>query len=245
MKLSLPAIFLLLLLRQLSFAQDTLYTLSGQIIDCQTRKPIAAVTVKLICSDGRAIEKLTDSLGRYSFNHSIVKKNLAYVVTTQVHSGINYLGSSEKFKFSTCDNSAQRTILKDLCLVKNEHCEFILPTLYFEKNNHTSFSIDPDEYDLDMLKDILLDNPGFIIEIGSHASKEEGNPLQLSQKRAEHIQNLLIKKGIAKKRLVIHVYGLEKPFVPASEIDNLKTKTEKEAALKKNRRVAFTILKIK
>ncbi len=76
-----------------------------------------------------------------------------------------------------------------------------------------------------------------ILEIGGHTDSIGNAPYnkKLSQKRADSVKNYLIKKGIAKNKLIAHGYGEKAPIVS----NMLK------AGRAKNRRIEFTIKGIK
>jgi hypothetical protein len=236
-------ILLLITTAELLKSQDAGFSLTGKVTDCQTNKSIKGVKLKLLCSDGRSLETISDSAGNYIFDSSIIKENRQYIVSTQTEMDLGYLNSSDKFKFGAFDSIAIRNIQKDFCLSKNEGCTLRLPLLRYEKNSVTTYTFDQDVFNFDFLKEMMLDNPTFVVEIAAHNSIDEKNPLKLSEKRVEYLKNILIQKGVSKDRLVMKIYGNEKPIITTEEIKQLKTDREKEDAYKKNRRVIFNIVR--
>ena len=79
----------------------------------------------------------------------------------------------------------------------------------FDKANLTEASTES----LDSLIILLNDNPNVTIELSAHCDYKGSDAynLRLSQRRAESVVSYLIKKGIAKDRLVAKGYGEEKP----------------------------------
>lgn len=107
-----------------------------------------------------------------------------------------------------------------------------LSGIQFETGNATlikaSFII------LDQIKQVLTDNPTYLIEVRGHTDnvgKPELN-LALSDKRAASVKDYLVSKGIDPKRITSKGFGDTRPVAP-----------NKTAAGKaKNRRVEFTVI---
>ncbi len=88
--------------------------------------------------------------------------------------------------------------------------------------------------DLDKLALYLIEHKAIRVEIGGHTDNigNDNYNLDLSQKRAERIQEYLIKKGVSINQLKAKGYGETKP------IDDNKTKKGR----KNNRRVEIKII---
>ena len=95
---------------------------------------------------------------------------------------------------------------------------------------------------LDTLFELLKDNPSFVIELSSHTDGKGSDPynLRLSQARAQSCVDYLIKKGIAKKRMVPVGYGMRKPVAPNKNPDGSDNPDGRAI----NRRTEFKITKI-
>ena len=94
---------------------------------------------------------------------------------------------------------------------------------------------------LDTLFQLLRDNPFFEIELSSHTDgkgKVDYNQ-RLSQARAQSCVDYLIKKGIAKKRMIARGYGMSKPIAPNTKEDG----SDDPDGRALNRRTEFKILK--
>jgi outer membrane protein OmpA-like peptidoglycan-associated protein len=94
---------------------------------------------------------------------------------------------------------------------------------------------------LDTLYDILKDNPSFHIELSSHTDGKGSDAynLKLSQARAQSCVDYLVKKGIAKKRMVPVGYGMRKPVAPNKNPDG----SDNPDGRALNRRTEFKITK--
>jgi len=232
--------------------QDNGYTISGVVMDCQTKRLAVNVRIELYGSDGSYIETLTDSAGYYFIDSRKINLNREYVIKSIVTYNSFVIGStnknglinsSDKYKFNTQDTLNKKKFVFDFCVFK-AGCVMRLPYIRFEKNSLT-YKIDEDSFDLEMLFQFLIDNPTFVVEIIGHASKEEKTPNLLSKKRANNIKEILIKKGIEEERLVVKFFADKQPYeivdVDTNEI-SYANKNE-ETSYKMNRRVVMNIVR--
>ncbi|GAB1349592.1 hypothetical protein MASR1M107_18060 [Ignavibacteriales bacterium] len=107
--------------------------------------------------------------------------------------------------------------------------------LYGVNFDFSSAKLRPESYPiLNHAAQILLSNPGLIIEIGGHtdAVGNEATNSVLSQNRAESVRSYLIEKGVEASRLTAKGYGSSVPVA-----DN---GTAEGRAM--NRRVEFKVL---
>jgi outer membrane protein OmpA-like peptidoglycan-associated protein len=99
---------------------------------------------------------------------------------------------------------------------------------------------------LDSLVDFLKIHKNLVMEVGCHTDNQ-GHPetmsSNLSMGRARVVVDYLISKGIEDERLVAKGYGNKKLLISDAEINKMKTKEEKEAGNRKNRRTEFKILR--
>ena len=115
--------------------------------------------------------------------------------------------------------------------------EIILKEIYYD---YDKWNIRKDAVPtLNKLYNILKNNPGFRIKIGSHTDcrGEEDYNLLLSQRRAQSVVDYLINKGIARNRLEAQGYG-ETKLIEKCPCDECT-----EDQHQKNRRTTFEILK--
>lgn len=106
----------------------------------------------------------------------------------------------------------------------------VLDQVYFAKGTD---SIKPTSSPiLDSVAATLRGNPQIVkVEVGGHASSDEGELWGLSSRRAASVRHALIQRGVEPKRLVIVPYGSTRP------LDDRDT----DAARDKTRRVDFLI----
>jgi peptidoglycan-associated lipoprotein len=92
--------------------------------------------------------------------------------------------------------------------------------------------------ELDKLVQILKDNPGLKIELGSHTDSRASDIYnqRLSQRRADAAIQYLVNKGISRERLEARGYGESELL-----IENAKTEVEHQ----QNRRTEFKVMEIK
>ena len=86
--------------------------------------------------------------------------------------------------------------------------EIVIPNIYYDFND---WKIRPDAaavLDTTIYK-LLVNNPGLVIELGSHTDSRGSDDynLELSQKRAQAVVDYLVKKGIDPGRLIARGYG--------------------------------------
>jgi len=225
--------------------KDRHNTISGIVKDCKYKIVIPSATIKLVGSDGSSVETKTDSRGYYLFDSSKVNLNTQYVVTTQIGMDVKtstsprgYFNSSDKVKLEITSSSDKSTSV-EFCLVPNYGCTIYLPTYLFKKNSSEKYVADTNSMSINELYQLLMDNPTFVSEIGSHASKDEVKPQLLAKNRAEKIKSDLIKLGIEPERLVVKSYSDLMPFEKNDENGNLAF----EKSNGKNRRVVLSILR--
>ncbi len=114
---------------------------------------------------------------------------------------------------------------------------FVIKHIYYDFDK--SYIRDDAEGPLDTLYQILLENPRYIVEIGSHTDARGSNRYndRLSQRRAKAVVNWLVKKGIKRSNLRHEGYGENSPTnecvnqVPCSEDQH-----------QRNRRTEFRIV---
>lgn len=232
--------------------QDSGYSISGVVKDCQTKKSVMNVRIELYGSDGSLTETLTDSAGYYFFDSKKINLNREYVIKSYVTNNSFIVGSknknglvnsSDKHKFNTYD-TLKKKFVYDFCVYKGG-CVMRLPCVRFEKNSFLTYKIDEDSFDLEMLFQFMIDNPTFVIEISGHASKEEKNPNLLSEKRAKKIKETLVQKGIEEERLVVTFFSDKQPceIVDPDTYEISYANRNDETSYKMNRRVVMNIIR--
>ena len=232
-----------------------LYTLQGVVKDDRTLQFIPAASIKLVGSDGSAVEGKTDQKGFYSFGKSQIRPNTSYELMVNKTGYFN-----KKAKETTVGLESSKDFVIDFKLEPIPEKPIVLPDILYDL---AKWDLKPQFQDSlqDLIK-TLDENETIVIELASHTDTrgtDESNDV-LSQKRAESVVTYLIERGISADRLVAKGYGERVPRTLAKNtkregfsfkagtvltqafIDSLKTTPEKEAAHALNRRTEFRVL---
>jgi peptidoglycan-associated lipoprotein len=200
----------------------------------------AKITISVVDEESNesvAISEQSSEKGKRYFNN--LKLDKQYKVTA---SKAGYLSSS--IILNTKNITKTDTLLRDLYLSKiDKNKAYRLNNIYydFDKSNLRESSTKT----LDSLYSILVENPLIIIELGSHTDSRGSDEynLDLSQKRAQSCVDYLIKKGIAKDRIVPKGYGESKPLQDCSKIPDCPTSSGGDCECHQlNRRTEFKII---
>lgn len=238
-----------------------LYTLSGKVRDDKSMQFVEGAKVKLIGSDKSNIETRTNRNGEYLFDKTQVKYNVNYSIQV---SQVDYM--NEEAKESTVGLTTSKDIIRDFKLKPIPKEPVVLPEIRYDLGKWDLL----DQYQ-DSLSDllvVLVNNPSYVIELGSHTDIRPFPKVTndtLSQHRAESVVDFLFARGIDRDRLVAKGYGDRVPRtltrdtevefrgkkflfpkgITLSEeyINKLRTYEEKEAAHQLNRRTEFRILR--
>lgn len=117
--------------------------------------------------------------------------------------------------------------------------QFVMDNIYYDFDK---WDILPESaIELDKLVDVLKENPGWKVELGSHTDSRGSDAynMVLSQKRSDSAVGYIVSKGISKDRIIAKGYGETELVnkcddgVPCSEADH-----------RKNRRTEFKILEM-
>jgi outer membrane protein OmpA-like peptidoglycan-associated protein/Tol biopolymer transport system component len=118
----------------------------------------------------------------------------------------------------------------------------VLANVFFDLDKT---NLRPESYvELNKLRDVLVQNPSFKIEIGGHTDTrgdDKKNQL-LSDGRAKSVRDYLISQGIDGGRLTAKGYGESQPVISDEEIAKMKTSEEQEKAHQKNRRTEYKFI---
>ncbi len=219
------------------------YYLAGKVLDKQNNKPLLETKISILTLDGGLetvfTEVNTDSTG--SFGPVALSEDTDYILIANKE---DYLTKRESFTMygrsipypllqkKVTDTTFQTQILLDNIFVGKT---FTLENIYYDLDKA---DIRPDAaVELDKLVQILVDNPGIKIELGSHTDSRGSNiyNIRLSQRRADSAIEYLIAKGIERARLTAQGYG-------ETELKILDAKTEDEHQV--NRRTEFKVVEI-
>jgi outer membrane protein OmpA-like peptidoglycan-associated protein/tetratricopeptide (TPR) repeat protein len=176
--------------------------LSIAVQEEQSSEAISNVKLKLFnVTDGTLIELITDDEGKYE---TVIKENQTYNLSGNKVGFFSTSKSKTEFKTTNRD----RKIFKELKLLKLKEGGIIaLEGIFYDLGK---FNIRPDAARvLDYLVQVMEENPGMRIELGSHTDSRgsDADNLVLSDKRAQAAAEYIISKGIAADRITGKGYG--------------------------------------
>lgn len=235
----------------LFFLPPIIYNMIGMVTDEKTKEPIADATVKLIGSDGIVATATSAKDGSYKFN---MNPNVDYVV---VASKKGYLNNKDKQTTRGLSQSKDFDVNIGLTSTAKP---IEIPNIFYD---YDKWELRPEsQAALDMMVDIMNDNPTITIELASHTDDRgslEYN-YELSQKRAQSVVNYLIQKGVDTQRLKAKGYAQTQPkvvdeglatthtFLPvgttlnSNYVNTLQDEQQKETVYQINRRTEFRVL---
>ncbi len=232
------------------------FSLSGVVKDDRTLQFIEGAKVRMVGSDGTAVEKLTNSLGRYEFLKDQFKPKTTYELTVTKEQYFSATGV-----VTTVGVERSKNFERDFLLVPIPKEPIVLPEILYDL---AKWDLKPQYQDsLQGLIRTLDDNLTLVVELASHTDArdtDERNDI-LSQKRAQSVVDYLILRGIDPDRLVAKGYGERVPreldhkyylngvqvldsanVLTESFINSLSTNDIKEFAHQLNRRTEFSVL---
>lgn len=215
--------------------ENPLRSVSGQVISCVTKLPVAGAVVTFVDSISQAIitSKVTDLDGRYSFT----LKDFQPLKATATAGG--YFSAALSFN-SPADENATSLTNPEICLSPIEvEKPILLNNVLYEFNKSELEALSFPE--LDKLVTLLLDNPGIAVEISAHTDSKGTDVYnqRLSDARAQSVVAYLVSKGIDASRLKAVGYAATKPVAPNTNDDG----TDNPEGRKLNRRTEFKVLK--
>lgn len=207
-------------------------SVSGIITDCKTKKPLDAVSVKMLDQDNE-VSVITDKTGKYEFkidSRRPVKLNMAKE---------NYFALSKNYSYEEIAR-ADTLMYMDYCINSFKiNVPIVLDNIYYEFNS--AELTESSKKVLDALITIMDDNTEMEIELGAHTD-DIGNEIynqDLSEKRAKSCVDFLVSKNISASRLTFKGYGETMPIAP----NKLKKGKDNPAGRAKNRRTEFKVTK--
>jgi outer membrane protein OmpA-like peptidoglycan-associated protein len=127
----------------------------------------------------------------------------------------------------------------------NKKLTLRFPSIYFKHNSLVTvpFNFDTDSLQLTMerMSVIIMDNPTINMEITGHADTRENKPKELSIKRANYVENALLKLGVPSNRLITTGVGMDQLLAKDSIINKEKIKVLADSMRQMNRRVTFRV----
>lgn len=206
--------------------------IKGTVTDCETGKPISGVKVTLTDSLTQKTKELNPENGIYSF---LMDAPRPVKITIEKD---GYFTKTQRY--SAGDLIKADTLLSaDLCLTPLVIDKpIVLKDIYYEFN---SSELTPmSQHSLDLLAELMADNPNITIELSSHTDGigSDAYNLDLSQRRAQSCVNYLISKGINPDNIYAKGYGKSRPIAP----NTINGKDNPEGR-QLNRRTEFKVLK--
>jgi peptidoglycan-associated lipoprotein len=232
------------------------YTLEGTVTDDRTLQPIAGAKVRIVGTDGRALEDNTDEKGHYGFNKMQILANTTYDILVTRKDYFN-----EKGRETTVGVEKSKDLVRNFVLRPIPKKPVVLPDILYDL---AKWDLKPQYRDsLQGLIETLDANENIVIELASHTDSRDSDERNdiLSQKRAQSVVDYLISRGIDPDRLVAKGYGERVPrtidndivregytfkagtVLNDSVINLLPGNNVKEAAFQLNRRSEFSILR--
>lgn len=201
--------------------------LKGVIMDEKTEKPLSA-DIELIDNVKNTVLATFQSnaaTGKYLVtlpsgkNYGIAVKSKGYLF----HSENIDLPMAAEFQEFNLDIELKKIEVGSTVVLNNIFFGFNESTLKDESIN-----------ELERLVQLIKDNPGIKLEIGSHTDNVGSDDYNktLSENRSKSVVNYLIQKGVATTKLVAVGYGESKPV----------STNENEAGRQKNRRTEFKVV---
>lgn len=200
----------------------------GIVRDKDTRQPLSA-SIELINLETNEIESLVSSDSVSGAYLIVLTQGAEYALYVNKR---NYLFRSLNFNYSALKD--YEPIVLDIDLEKaTEGTTAILQNIFFDIDK---FDLkDKSVTELQKILRFLKENPSIKVEISGHTDNS-GSPaynVELSQKRAQSVNNYLTANGIGSARLIPKGYGSNQPIA-----DNAT-----EEGRQKNRRIEFKLIR--
>ncbi len=223
------------------FLQGITYSLKPD----SSREILPETKVTLLDEAGNVMQDfVTGNDGKFLFrvyeneNYTLTGETDGYISTRQRYTTIGKSVPLETLKELVTNITLDTLMVLDK---KSTAIGYRLKNVYFGLD---SSNINPmAARELDKLVEIINDNPDIsLMELSSHTDSIASADYNqaLSQRRAEATVNYLVKKGIARERLVAKGYGESRPVARNTNPDG----TDNPEGRARNRRTEFRILKM-
>ena len=230
------------------FDLDTLpYRLKIIVVDSITKQPLANVSFEPINGNFNNSTYYSNTIGQVSLQFPSYQNGLSKFISYKLQmEGYNafLLEFTQEFKKIKnleyyCYLTVKPKLLPTFKVGDDIGKILSLKPIYFELNKALITPLAAVE--LDKVVKLMQENPGMVIELGSHTDSRSSAKynLSLSQKRANSSANYIISKGIDKRRLSKIGYGETKLLNECS--DGVPCSNEMHAL---NRRTEFIIVKM-
>ncbi|MDE6218439.1 MAG: OmpA family protein, partial [Muribaculaceae bacterium] len=190
---------------------DLKITISGWVVD-KDDEPVSKAVIRIVGDDGSNQKEVARDDGSFSFN---LQRGVKYVMMAGAK---GYLNQKQEFESDSEEADADYGIDFILAaidkpqVVENIFYDFDKATLRLESKAA-----------LDEMAQMLRDNPGVSIEMGSHTDRKgtEAYNIGLSDRRAKSVVDYLVSVGVDPSRLSWKGYGKTEPKVVTKRINKL------------------------
>jgi len=225
------------------------YFLAGKVVttDEASGKEITLdnVKVRFQDDDGKIIEQSTTKddgqFGTYPLevgkSYTIITEKDPYFTKREGFSMAGRVIPQELLTKPETDTTFQVTIRMEKVEINKTYA---VENIYYDFNE-SKIREDAAE-ELDKFVQVLNDNPGIKVELGSHTDSKGSDEFnqKLSQQRAESAVNYLISKGISPTRITAKGYGESQPIEPNENPDG----SDNPEGRQRNRRTEFKVLEV-
>ena len=207
-----------------------------KIIDSETGEPLkdAALAFEILSDSLGTQMGVSDSAGTFLFKGSVDPRVSKQFRLSAHPCGYMYAMTEE---VEVVDNVSTMVIRADRFKIGDDLGElFEVEPIYYELNKFELTSASKTE--LDRVADVLIDNPGLSIELGSHTDSRGSTQYNqnLSENRAQAAYTYLLGRGVSDKRMTFVGYGESRLINRCT--DGVSCSDEEHAA---NRRTEYLI----
>ena len=228
---------------------DLKITISGWVVD-KDDEPVSKTTIRIVGDDGSNQKEVARDDGSFSFN---LQRGVKYVMLAGAP---GYLNVKQEFESDSAEEDADYGVDFVLAAI---HKPQVVENIFYDFDKA---SLRPESRQaLDEMAQMLRDNPGVTIEMGSHTDRmgSDSYNLRLSERRAKSVVDYLIEAGIDPARLSWKGYGETTPKIVTNRINkeypqfpegtelteeyilSLEEDADREAADQINRRTEFQV----
>lgn len=209
------------------------FNVSGTLIDCTTMGPLSGAKVTLTGQDLTSQSVVTDAAGKYSFK---INSNRGLQINAVKE---NYFAKNVSYTYDQLVVT-DTLLTADLCLdpiVIDK--PIVLKNIFYEFNK--ADLTEASKLTLNLLYDIMVDNPNINIELSAHTDiiGSEAYNLDLSARRAQSCVDYLVLKGVSADRMTWKGYGFSMPIASNKLADG----TDNPEGRALNRRTEFKVTK--
>lgn len=213
---------------------------SGKVVSCETKLPMAGVTVNFINTQNNAVVlmRTTGKDGSYSLTldeYQPLKAVANFPGYVEASITFNAPGNAEDLMLNNPDICLDEVFPPAMGTIE------VIDNIYFDFDKaeirEESFAA------LDKLAEKLIKNPLAVLEISGHTDSKGTDDYnqKLSEDRARNCVSYLVGKGVNADQLVSAGYGEKMPVEPNENSDGSDNPQGRE----KNRRIEFKVLKDK